>query len=163
MEKNVFYLNKDLQIETQERDIVAIAYYFKDKCHDSLYGFGKNKFKKNVEITFLNPIGHFASLLKSEDIQKAWKEKNYPKYYSTLPSETMCRLIRRQVRREFDNCWTRSYDDDGWPCYRNHPIFLHEGTMFLADGSDVAQNVYVSLVLTKEEFMEINPDIKLED
>ena len=40
---------------------------------------------------------------------------------------------------------------------------LRDGAMFMGDGSEVAQNVYASLVLTKEEFLKINPNIQLVD
>ena len=63
----------------------------------------------------------------------------------------------------FNNCWTRSYDNDGYPIYRYYTILLEDGTMYLANGSHVAQNVYSSLVLTKEDFLKINPNAELID
>lgn len=73
----------------------------------------------------------------------------------------MCKLIKASTHREFDNCWTRTYEDDGWPSYRYYPVLFKDGTSYLSDGSFVADNVYVSLVLTKEQFLEINPEVNL--
>lgn len=161
--ENVFYLNKDLQIENYKRDAVAFAYFFKDECVDSLYALGNDRFKKIVEITFFEPIGYHATLNISHKLQKDWAKKNYPQYHSFLPSETICGLIRALTARKFDNCWTRSYDDDGYPMYRYYPVILKDGTMYLGNSSTFAENVYASLVLTKEEFLKINPNAVLTD
>jgi hypothetical protein len=159
--ENVFYLNKDLQIEKCKREAVAIAYFFKDKCVDSLYELGPKRFEKNVEITFFEPIGHDANLKASVKLQSNWQKENYPSYQSFLPSEDMCKLIMATTHRKFDNCWTRTYEDDGWPSYRYFPVLIKDGTSYLSDCSFVADNVYVSLVLTKEQFLEINPEVNL--
>lgn len=162
---NVFFLNENLQLAKYRCDAVAIAYYFKDECPDSLgqLSDGYNRYKKVVEITFLKPIGHFATLHESIKIQMAWKNEHYPQYNSFLPSRDICKLIRRKVSEEFNNCWTRSYDNDGYPTYRYYTVLLEDGTMYLANGSHIAQNVYPSLVLTKEDFLKINPNAELID
>jgi hypothetical protein len=161
--ENVFFLNENLQLVEYKSDAVAIAYYFKDECPDSLYPLGDKRFKKNVEITFLKPIGHSATLHQSDECLKAWKNEHYPQYNSFLPSEDICRLISRKLRKEFNNCWTRSDSNDDYPTYRYYPILFKDGIMYLADSSNIAENVYPSLVLTKEEFLEINPNAKLVD
>ena len=80
-----------------------------------------------------------------------------------MPPEFICKLIKSVTDKPFDNCWTRNYDNDDWPFYRDYPVMLRDGAMFMGDSSEVAQNVYVSLVLTKEEFLKINPNIQLVD
>ena len=160
--ENVFYLNKNLQIEQYKRDAVAIAYYFQDDYH-SLYTLGDKRFNKIVEITFFAPIGHGANIIQSNKLQKKWKDEHYPQYDSSLPSETICRQIHVKTYRKFDNCWTRSYDNDGYPQYRNYPVLLKDGSFYLGDGDEIATNVYFSLILTKEEFLKINPNAKLVD
>ena len=161
--ENIFYLNKNLQIETYKSDAVAFAYYFKDKDHNSLYQLGNNRFKKIVEITFFDPIDHFANLIKSNKLQKNWCQKHYPQYHSFLPSETICKLINAKTNKNFDNCWTRTSDNDGYPMCRNYPVMIKDGRFYLGDTFGIVKNVYVSLVLTKEEFLKINSNAKLVD
>lgn len=160
--ENVFYLNKDLH-PAKKSDIVAIAYYFKDDCNDELYQLGQARFEKIVEIIFLDPIGHRCNRYESFNLKKIWGKKNYPQYHSVLPSENICRLIRKETNQKIDNCWTRSYDYDGGPQFRKHGIIFKDGDGYLSYEDYVADNVFVSLVLTKEEFLKINPDIKLSD
>ena len=161
--KNIFYLDENLQPAKYKSDAVAIGYFFKDRCENSIYKLGNERFKKIVEITFFNPIGHFATWYQSNKMQKAWGEEHYPQYHSFLPSDDICNLIRNFTDKKFDNCWTRSYEDDGWPQYRKYPVILKDGVMFLGNDEREIQNVYVSLVLTKEEFLKINPNIDLID
>ncbi len=160
---HIFYLNRDLQIEENCENAVAMAHFFQDECHSSLYELGEHRFKKIVEITFLEPIDHNASLRESDKLQKAWKEKHYPQYHSFLPSKKLCNLINARSKRKIDNCWTRSYGDDDYPAYRYFPIAMQDGNVFFDYSLSKAKNVFVSLVLTKEEFLAINPNVELGD
>ena len=161
--ENIFYLNKDLQPVKYKSDAVAIAHYFKDKCPNSLHSMEDNRFKKIVEITFFEPIGHNLNLPQSKDAIKKWQETLYPKYRSFLPSETICCIINQKTIKHFDNCWTRSYGNDGPPRHRYYPIILEDGNFYLGDWEEKAENTYASLILTNDEFLEINPDITLSD
>lgn len=161
--ENIFYLNKDLQPVKYKSDAVAIAHYFKDETSRILYKLGDNRFKKIIEITFFEPIGYNLNQPQSYDAIKKWQEKNYPNYQAFLPSEKICSLIRLKTNKKFDNCWTRSSGNDGPPRHRYYPIVLEDGTFYLGNWEEKAENTYPSLVLTKEEFLKINPDIKLSD
>ena len=48
MEKNVFYLNKELQLAKSKSDMIAIACYHKDDDPDSLYQLGNTRLGKIV-------------------------------------------------------------------------------------------------------------------
>ena len=47
--------------------------------------------------------------------------------------------------------------------FRKYPVILKDGFMFLGNDDRAIENVYVSLVLTKEEFLKINPNVELVD
>jgi hypothetical protein len=159
--KNVFYLNKNLQLAEYKCDAVAIAHYFKDKNSRNFYKMGDLRFKKIIEISFFKPIEHNLNYRQSQEAVEKYQKTHYPQYHAFLPSETIYNL--RPTNKKFDSCWTRSYEDDGYPNYRYHPIFLKDEDIYLGNGDEIAQSVYFSLVLTKEEFLKINPNALLVD
>ena len=163
MEKNVFYLNKELQLAKSKSDMIAIACYHKDDDQDSLYQLSKTRLGKIVEIMFLDAIGHKANWSESNKLTKEWAKEYYPQYQSFLPSKQICYLAKRKTDRTIDNCWTRTHGNDGYPQYRYSPIIIEDGICYLCQSTSIADNVFISLVMTKEEFLKINPDIKLQD
>ena len=139
--ENVFYLNKKLQPEDNPKEVVAIAHFFREENSGMIDALTQFRFKKNVEITFFTPIGYNADRIESNKLQKEWGKEHYPQYHSFLPSEKVCNLIREITNRKFDNCWTRSYGDDGYPRYRRYSLIMKNGFMYLGDIEDIAEYV----------------------
>lgn len=161
MEKNIFYLNKELQLIRDKTEMVAVAYYFEDEDPGSIDSLGNARFKKIVEIMFLEPVGHKANWVESYKLIKEWSKEHYPQYHSFLPSRKICYLGIKMFQK-IDNCWTRT-TDSGWPEYRNRPVIMENGCDYLDHADTIVDNVFISLVLTKDEFLKINPNIELQE
>ena len=109
-----------------------------------------------VNIAFLEPIGHDASLDESLAMHKQWQSKNYPQYHSTLISLLFYRTAQRCGLTSFKDCWSRSMCNEGYPQYRAYTM---PASPLDVECDKKLPNVYASLVMTKEEFEKINPDM----
>lgn len=109
-----------------------------------------------VNIAFLEPIGHNASLDESLAMHKQWRGRNYPQYNSTLISLLFYRTAQRCGLTSFKDCWSRSMYNEGYPQYRAYTM---PASPLDAAYGEKLPNVYASLVMTKEEFELLNPDV----
>ncbi len=110
-----------------------------------------------VNIALFEPIGYNCFLLESLELQKQWSQRHCPFFRSTLISYVFCRLAVSYNMRWFKECWTRSRYDEGYPQYRTHP---EAASQTFVDADERLPNVYVSLVMNREEFRQINPDVQ---
>lgn len=153
----LLYVNQNLKVETDLSNAVAVVAFFKeDVITGAVWLDDLDLNRELINITFLKPIGHYQSLYESLKLQKKWQEHNYPQYHSTLVSKIFCKFIERYRLLYFDECWTRSRYNEGYPQYRTHPEAFG---FYGVDAEDKLPNVYVSLVMTKEDFIKINSDI----
>ena len=157
----LLYVNLDLKAETDFRKVVAVVADFQEEditAEDCLDGLDTRQ--KLINIAFFEPIGHNKSLSESIELQKQWRERNYPQYHATLISYVFCQNAKKYGTTCFDKCWTRSRYDEGYPEYRTHPIAAWPVEI---DVKEKLPNVYVSLVMRREDFTRLNPDVTLEN
>jgi len=116
-----------------------------------------NKVRGYFEITFLKPIAH------KKDLSEAWKERclwhqmyhtSYPAYFPRVES---CLFANEDEKSPlFKSCYTSSDYTD----YHGRRDFWYiidsQGTETAYRGG-VLENVYISILLTHDEFFRINP------
>lgn len=159
--KKLLYVNQNLQPESNVQKSVAVVGFFQetdvanDHCLDGL-----NLNSKLINIAFFEPIGHNLPLHQSLELQKKWQAEHYPNYHSTLISSFFVRMAQRYGWKWFYGCWTRSLWNEGYPQYRDHreAAWPHD-----VRRDEALPNVYVSLVMDKQSFMNINPELILDE
>ena len=153
------YVNHDLKVVDELTQAVGVAILLKEEditdvgCLDGL-----DMSKALVNIALFEPIGYNCFLLESLELQKQWSQRHCPFFRSTLISYVFCRLAVSYNMRWFKECWTRSRYDEGYPQYRTHP---EAASQTFVDADEKLPNVYVSLVMCREEFRQINPTVQL--
>ncbi len=164
MEKRkLLYVDKTLKVVSDSAKGIAVVELIKEQeflGESLLEGIW---FKPLVNIAFLSSIGQNKDLRESDLLRQEWGKENYPEYFSTLISSDFCFLARRFSLTAFNDCWTRSREDEGYPCYRTHPVLCQNGVVHEENPEQKMPNVYVSLVMLPEDFAKINPNIRLDD
>ncbi len=159
--KKLVYVNRDLKVVENPENAVGVALYLKEEeITDASCLDGLDMSKALVNIALFEPIGHDLSLMDSLALQKLWCQKHYPLLRSTLISYAFYRLSEWYSTRWFGECWTRSRYNEGYPQYRTHP---EAACLRCVDADEKLANVYISLVMSWEEFKRINPDVQLQE
>lgn len=114
-----------------------------------------------IEITFLKPIAH------QKNQGAAWKEKGmwglkyYPSYKSSLPrAESLVFANSDEQKLVFKNCHTSTEITD-WHGRTDGGRKIDDEGRAVSSRGEVLENVYVSIILTKEEFFRLNPAVDL--
>lgn len=165
MEKRkLLYVDKTLKVVSDSAQGIAVVELIKEQefLGDGALG-NIVLFNKLVNIAFLSSIGQDKDLRESNLLRQEWGKENYPEYVSALISSDFCFLARRFSLTAFNDCWTRSREDEGYPCYRTHPVLCQNGVVHEENPEQKMPNVYVSLVMLPEDFAQINPNIRLDD
>ena len=160
----MLYVDKALKVVSDSANGIAVVELIKEQefLGDDALG-NISLFNKLVNIAFLASIGQDKDLRESNLLQQEWGKENYPEHFSTLISSEFCFLARRFSLTAFNDCWTRSREDEGYPCYRTHPVLCKNGFIHEENPKQKMPNVYVSLVMLPEDFAQINPNIRLDD
>ena len=109
------------------------------------------------EITFLNPIAYAKDLSDAWRAKGDWHRRYYTSYPASLPRAESC-LFANEAQKEpfFKSCHTSSSSSD----YHGRCDFwymIDDDGQKVRDAGDVLENVYVSILLTHDEFFRINP------
>lgn len=156
-------VDSNLKVVTEFKQAVAAVVFFKEddsELCDRKDLEGLDTYQKLVNIAFFEPIANNKTLMEQYDIKEQWRQKHYPMYHATLISRVFCNIADNCLLDVFTNCWTRNSEDDGYPTYRGYRVaspynkFSYE---------EQVPNVYVSLVMTEEDFLKINPEIDWEN
>lgn len=154
----LLYVNQDLKAETDFKKVVAVVASFQEEdITDDSDLKGLYIHQPLINIAFFEPIGHDKSLSESLKLLNRWRERNYPQYCATLISYVFCLNAKKYGTTCFDQCWTRSRDDEGYPEYRTHP---RAAWPVAIETEEKLPNVYVSLVMRHEDFSRLNPGIE---
>lgn len=129
---------------------IAESIFLDDKFFDSFH-FNK----PFINIAFLEPIGHDASIRESVLLIQNWAKTHYPQYHATLISCTFTFMANDFGLNAFHDCWWRELENDGYPQYRDHVTF---DAFPQISTPDKLHNVYASLVMRAEEFEKLNPE-----
>ena len=157
--KVLLCVDKNLKVVTDFRKAVAAVALFKEKkadVYDPEDLKDLNTSKPLVNIAFFEPIAQNVTLDNHDQIKAKWRKKHYPNYNVTLISHNFSYIAKECSLNVFKCCWTRSASDDGYPQYRSYRI---SETCDYGENDNVP-NVYVSLVMTEEDFLKINPDVE---
>ncbi len=155
-------VDKNLKVVDDSRKAQAVVAFFQE---EDIYGKenleGLNVYGKLVNIAFLQPIAHNKLFREHSELVEQWNAEHYPEYHSTLISERFHKLAKKFCLDTFNDCWTRSYESEGYPTYRNYLVSASSKRYDVFE--TVVPNVYVSLVMTEDDFLKINPDINWEN
>ena len=114
-----------------------------------------------VEITFLEPIAHNKSRGDAWKERAAWGLKYYPSYRSILPrAESMVYANLGEKTVLFKNCYT-STDKTDWHGRVDYSKMIDSSGKAVRLNGEVLENVYAAILITKEEFLRINPHVDL--
>ena len=152
-------VDRNLKIVTDFRQAVAAVAFFKEddsELCDRKDLEGLNTYQKLVNIAFFAPIAKDKTWQEILKIKEKWQKEHYPMYHVSLISHVFCNIANLCLLDVFTHCWTRSAGDDGYPTYRQHRVCYPYGEYSY---DDTVSNVYISLVMTEEDFLKINPDI----
>ena len=155
----MLYVNKDLKIVEDIKDAVGVVGYFRENGFtgehllENLYAY-----KELVNIAFFEPIAKDKNFNESFNVVREWQKEHYPNHYATLISEWFYECSYNAGVDWFGPCWTRSRWDEGYPQYRSHSLAVGTNT---TDEDEKLPNVYVSLVMSKERFLKLNPDANI--
>lgn len=156
-------VDSNLQVVEDFRNAVAAVAFFKedeaDLCDREDFE-GLDTSKKLVNVAFFEPIANNKTLVEQRDLKEQWQQKHYPMYHATLISRVFCNIADNCLLNVFTNCWTRSSEDDGYPTYRSYRVAAPYNKFSY---EEPVPNVYVSLVMTEEDFLKINPEIDWEN
>ena len=123
------------------------------------YATGLANLRKDgtVEIIFLNPIASVHSLEQSMKSIKKWGKKNGYNNVS-LPSIDTCFIANSFCKRpEIKDCHLGQIEMIN-PTSRNWYAKLNmDGNIECTDATEVLGNVYVSVLMSLKDFMNINP------
>ena len=151
-------VDSNLKIVTDFRQAVAAVAFFKEddsELYDRQDLEGLDTSQKLVNVAFFKPIAKDKTLQEILKIKENWQKEHYPMYHTSLISRTFCKIADTCLLDVFTHCWTRSADDDGYPCYRQYRVCYPYCEY---NNEDTVPNVYVSLVMTEEDFLKINPN-----
>ncbi len=163
--KNLLLVGKDLKVVSEfdnaaavvalvhTDNVIAESSFLEDVFFDRFH-FSK---KAYVNIAFFEPVGHNLGLRGSVLCVQKWVKEHYPEYHATLISEYFSSLAEDCGLEAFYDCWLRELENEGWPQYREHPTAACNRYI---EGDDKLPNVYASLVLSPEEFKQINPSFE---
>ncbi len=156
-------VDRNLKIVTDFRQAVAAVAFFKEddsELCDRKDLEGLNTYQKLVNVAFFAPIAKDKTWQEILKIKEKWQKEHYPMYHVSLISHVFCNIANLCLLDVFTHCWTRSAKDDGYPCYRQYRV-CYPYAEYSYD--DAVSNVYVSLVMTEEDFLKINPDVVWEN
>lgn len=157
----LLYVNQNLQMVSDAKKSVAVVGFFQEAdVADEVCLDGLNLNCQLINIAFWEPIGHNLTLRESLELQKRWQEEHYPDYRSTLISNFFVQMGKRYKWKCFYGCWTRSLWNEGYPQYRNHreAAWPHD-----VGWNETLPNVYVSLIMDRQSFININPEVILDE
>ena len=109
-----------------------------------------------VNLAFLEPIGHEATLRESVAMCQNWQKIHYPQYRATLISSFFASMAKACGLKPFYDCWLRELEDDGYPQYRSHSTYA--ASRFV-EAYEKLPNVYASLVMSEDDFARLNPTV----
>lgn len=155
--RKLLCVDEELRVVDDFRKAVAIVGFFKETDIDQYASQEIDISKKLINIAFLKSIAKDASFAELNEIKEQWRQKNYPDYHATLISYNFQHIARYFRLELFDACWTRSFSDDGYPTYRGYRVSIPDNKGYTM--KKVVPNLYVSVVMEKEDFLKINPDI----
>jgi len=116
-----------------------------------------------VEIAFIKPIAHHQNIAGSWCEKGKWNMRCASSYKASLPRLESCiNANKGHSKPLFFSCYTASDSTDSHG-RRDFWYALDEKGHKCRGTNAVVENVYVALLLTKEEFLSINPDIHFED
>ena len=147
--KTKLYVNSDLKVENCTEKQVAIV----------------NVVAGKVEIAFLQPIAKKQLLSRGQYNICLWGKKNYPKYLNfRAPHVRTCLLGNKDEQTlAFTSCCTCTQELDFDGRVRSWTALDQKGKQISVDRSDEIENIYPAILLSKEDFLSINPSISLED
>jgi len=116
-----------------------------------------------IEITFLKPIAHNKSQTDAWKEKGRWGEKYYSSYKASLPrAESLIFANLQEKNIVFKNCPT-STDIIDWHGRLDYQKMIDSSGNAVKPTGDVFENIYGSIILTKEEFFKINPSVNLSE
>ncbi len=119
-----------------------------------------------LQILFLDPIDHNVDMEKALEACRKWISKHYRHYYNQgrviLPKPETCLLANRNCTKPIIvSCHTsgkKIFDT----CYRR--ILISEfGIKEYGWGNEKRKNVYPAIYIFKRRFLQINPNLDLEE
>lgn len=156
-QENLLLVDRNLKIvPTLEHAAAMVALIQEDDLtdEDSLIGFNLNH--SLVNIAFFEPIGHHASLIDSIAMNREWRKIYYPQYHSTLISLFFYKMALKCGLDSFKDSWLRSRENERHSDFRSYPI---AACPYDVAWDEKLPNVYVSLVMTRDDFMKLNPEV----
>ena len=156
-QENLLLVDRNLKIvQTQEHAAAVVALLQEDDItdEDSLLGF--NLYHRLVNIAFFEPIGHNASLIDSIAMNHKWRKTYYPQYHSTLISLFFYKMALKCGLDSFKDSWLRSRENERYSDFRSYPI---AACPYDVAWDEKLPNVYVSLVMTIDDFIKLNPKV----
>ena len=116
-----------------------------------------NKVHGCFEITFLKPIAFAKDLSGAWHAKGEWNSRYYTSYKASLPRAESCIFANAEQKEPlFKSCHTSSSSSD-YHGRRNCWYMLDADGQKARDTGGVLENVYVSILLTHDEFFRINP------
>lgn len=119
----------------------------------------------SVEILFLEPIGHNKNKIEASALIRAWRDK-YPSYRTSFPNYQTCELYNEYCYPDvIKNCYTVNLElDRGYQKFVWTAIMDNNGKSKPVNTREmIMENVYVSVLMPRRYFEEINQNIWLSD
>lgn len=147
--KTRLYVNNHLKVEDCSKKQVAIV----------------NVISGWIEIAFLRPIARNQLLSSGQYKIYLWGKKNYPEYMDfRAPHVQTCLLANKDKKKPvFKSCGTRTQELDFDGRVRSWTALDRNGRQVSADLSDKIGNIYPAILLSKEDFLAINPSVCMEE
>lgn len=154
---NLLLVNQNLQVVQEiEKAAAMVGFIQEDDLTDEDSLMGLNLNDRLVNIAFFEPIGHNASLIDSLAMNREWRKAHYPKYHSTLISLFFYKIALKCGFDSFKDSWLRSRENERHSDFRSYPI---AACPYDVPWDEKLPNVYVSLVMTREDFLKLNPNV----
>ena len=119
-----------------------------------------------VEVLLFAPLSYYKNIDRAYALEqcKIWGKCYYPEYEVSLPTLKACRLCNCYHSEKIQNCHLKSIS-------ANPDLHAPELPLVLVGHNDpepagnatVAENLYVSVYMTEEQFRKINPNICFPD
>ena len=117
-----------------------------------------------VEVLLFDPLRFYRDSKRSdaELAVKDWGKCFYPDYVVGLPTLEMCRFVNGKLSEKVTDCHLKAMPANSVLHAPELPIVLHEcNEPEPAGANTTAENLYVSIFMSRERFEDINPVIKL--
>ena len=147
--KTKLYVNNYLEAENCSEKQVAIV----------------NVLSGQIEIAFLQPIAKNQLLRDSQSKIYLWGKKMYPTYSNVrAPHVRTCLLANEDEKiLVFKSCCTSTQELDFDGRVRSWTALDQKGRQISVDLLDNIENIYPAILLSKEDFLSINPSISFEE